>query len=239
MAYDRIHLNLTDKWLIETDKCLNDMHIACSSAFLKKQFPDIKGLQSPILQNTLPIGNYSNVIQVIFLEKEKHWAVISTLNCEKDIVHYYDSAYSSISLLTQQVIVNLLKPTGSLTVKIKNVCKQKGSIDCGLYALAFCSDLAHGHKPCLRVYSQQDMRYHLKSCLEVGKLTPFPTSKRRRLITEDEAIVIVEICPVCMLSDDGDMMVFCEICRRWYHQRCAPQFDEDNEGDDWICEKCT
>ena len=75
--------------------------------------------QSPILQNTLPIGNHNNIIQVIFLEKEKHWAVISTLNSDKDVVYYYDSVYSSISLITQQVIVNLLKPTGSLTVKIK------------------------------------------------------------------------------------------------------------------------
>ena len=33
------------------------------------------------------------------------------------------------------------------------------------------------------------------------------------------------------------MMVFCEICDRWYHKRCAPQFDEDDEGNDWICEK--
>ena len=75
--------------------------------------------------------------------------------------------------------------------------------------------------------------------IEEGKLTPFPISKRRRLITEDEAIVIIEICPVCTLSDDGDLMVFCEICHRWYHKRCVPPFDEDNEGDDWIFEKCS
>ena len=98
------------------------------------------------------------------------------------------------------------------------MCKQIGGKDCGLYALAFCTDLAHGHNPCSRVYNQQDMRYHLKSCLEEGKLTPFPISKRRRLITEDEATVMIEICPVCILSDDGDMMVFCEICHRWYHK---------------------
>ena len=239
VACDRIRLSFTDKRLIETDKCLNDMHIACSCAFLKKQFPSIKGLQSPILQKTLPISNHNNIIQVIFLEKEKHWAVISTLNSDKDVVYYYDSVYSSISLITQQVIVNLLKPTGSLTVKIKNVCKQIGGKDCGLYALAFCTDLAHGHNPCSRVYNQQDMRYHLKSCLEEGKLTPFPISKRRRLITEDEATVMIEICPVCILSDDGDMMVFCEICHRWYHKRCVPPFNKDNEGDDWTCEKCS
>ena len=94
VACDRICLNFADKRLIETDKCLNDMHIACSCAFQKKQFPSIKGLQSPILQNTLPIGNHNNIIQVIFLEKEKHWAVISTLNSDKDVVYYYDSVYS-------------------------------------------------------------------------------------------------------------------------------------------------
>lgn len=50
----------------------------------------MKALQSTLLQNTLPIGNYNGVIQVVFLEKEKHWAVISTVNSEKDVVLYYD-----------------------------------------------------------------------------------------------------------------------------------------------------
>ena len=56
----------------------------------------------------LPIGNYNNVIQVIFLEKEKHWAVISTLNSEKYVVHYYESNSWTQSLFTCTVKIGVL-----------------------------------------------------------------------------------------------------------------------------------
>ena len=38
VACDRIRLSTTDKRLIETGKCLTDMHINCSCAFLKNNF---------------------------------------------------------------------------------------------------------------------------------------------------------------------------------------------------------
>jgi len=64
----------------------------------------------------------------------------------------------------------------------------------------------------LVVYSQPEniMRIHLKSCLEQSKLTLFPTLKKRRLSTEDLVTETVELCPLCMLPDDGEMMVYCE-----------------------------
>ena len=100
----------------------------------KKQFPHIGDLQSTLLQNSklnsaLTISK--NAIQVLFLDKEKHWSVISTIDCDKNTTNYYDSVYNSISISTQQVIVSLIRPMSSLTIQIKNVGKQHGPTDCG------------------------------------------------------------------------------------------------------------
>ena len=46
----------------------------------------------------------------------------------------------------------------SLTIQIKNVGKQHGPTDCGFFALAYCTALAHGQNPCEYVYSQGEMR---------------------------------------------------------------------------------
>ena len=51
----------------------------------------------------------------------------------------------------------------------------------------------------------------------------------------DECSVhVIEFCPICLLSDNGTLMVLCEQCNRWYHKECVPSFHEDDE---WICVK--
>ena len=50
----------------------------------------------------------------------------------------------------------------------------EGSNDCGLFAIAYATELAHGGDPAKVVYSQGEMRSHFIKCLENGILTPFP-----------------------------------------------------------------
>ena len=82
------------------------------------------------------------------------------------------------------------------------------------------------------------MRIHLKMCLEQKILSQFPTLKTRRLITEDVLTVTVELCPVCMLPDDGELMVYCEACKRWFHKTCVAEFDEGDKSSNWLCANC-
>ena len=50
--------------------------------------------------------------------------------------------------------------------------KQEGVDDCGPFATATATSLAHGASP--GAYVQSDMRQHLVNCLESGVLTLFP-----------------------------------------------------------------
>ncbi len=67
-----------------------------------------------------------------------------------------------------------LATQGSLPVDICHVDRQEGNNDCGLYAIAYATDLAHGRDPSRVVYSQDEMRKHLIECLESEEITPFP-----------------------------------------------------------------
>ena len=126
-----------------------------------------------------------------------------------------------MSIEAHCIIVNLLRPKDTLVVKVKNVVKQTGGADCGLYAIAFCTSIVHKQNPCSVVYSQQEMRIHLKMCLEQKMLSQFPTLKTRWLINEDVLTVTVELCPVCKLPDDGELMVYCKVCEKWFHKNCC------------------
>ena len=200
VTFEHGYLTVTDKHILESGKCLTDKHIDFACALIKKQFPHIGGLQSILLQSSkihpaLTISK--DAIQILFLEKEKHWSVISTINCEDGIIHYYDSVYNSISISTQNLIVSLIRPNNDLTVQIKDVGKQHGGTDCGLYSLAYCIALAYDQNPCDYVLSQNEMRVHLLSCFQDRKMSLFPTVRRRRLSSDTIATVAIELCPIC------------------------------------------
>ena len=50
------------------------------------------------------------------------------------------------------------------TVKIPNVTKQSGSYECGLFAIACITHLAHVIDPSLFVFHQEAMRNHFIQC---------------------------------------------------------------------------
>ena len=53
------------------------------------------------------------------------------------MVKVYDSAFHSIDHATEKVIVNLFQYTDTLpTIKLGRLQKQKGSNDCGVFAIA-------------------------------------------------------------------------------------------------------
>ena len=235
----RSKLTIKEKNILENGKQLTDLIINYSCSILKKQFSEFGGFQSTLLQNSLlhsALPNQNNIVQVIHMEKEKHWAVIST--DYNSNISFYDSVFNRVSMSTEQAIVSLLKPSSTIRIYVKNVAKQRGSSDCGIYAIAYCTLLVNNINPCSVVLQQIEMRHHLKMCLERGYFTTFPlVNKNRRLTSQDSLVHIIEICPVCHLSDDGNLMVSCDTCKRWFHQDCLhlPIFNED---DDWKCVDC-
>ena len=173
-------------------------------------------------------------MQIIHLSEKNHWALISTIGCN-NALKYYDSSFDKIFLEAEKIIVSLLKPPRSINAQIMNVVPQKGSTDCGVYCIAYCTALAYNTDPCICVFSQSEMRLHLVSCLEKQHFTQFPVLRNRRLSNRIRSHYSISVCSVCLKPDDGNMMVLCDVCNEWYHNNCIPPFDDSC---DWICKTC-
>ena len=61
----------------------------------------------------------------------------------------------------------------AVTFQWINVAKQRGSNDCGLFAIANSTSLCLGQDPARLVYDQADMRSHLRECFITNKMTMF------------------------------------------------------------------
>ena len=57
---------------------------------------------------------------------------------------------------------------------VKNVQKQQGETECGLFALANATSIAYGRDPLQLVYCEKQMHQHLVNCFSQKDLKPFP-----------------------------------------------------------------
>ena len=87
----------------ETISCgrkLSDLHINYAQQLIKKQFPNLNGLQSTLYQSKKQVGGtVKNRLQVIHSQGD-HWIVATTVGSSNDLVHactcIYDSLYTSV-----------------------------------------------------------------------------------------------------------------------------------------------
>jgi hypothetical protein len=77
-------------------------------------------------------------------------------------------------------------PAGVLRVECVPIQPQNNAVDCGLYAIANCVTLGSGIQPSLLTYDQKAMREHLYLCLEIGVISMFPHTVRKRIYGKPE-----------------------------------------------------
>ena len=110
-------------------------------------------------------------------------------------------------------------PCPKIEVQYIDVQKQKGQSDCGLFAIAFATSLAHLQDPASKTYDQAKMRTHLIHCFETQSMTPFPSHGSRR--PSDPNIEAYSIYCICRMINDGTPMIQCSSCTEWYHMACC------------------
>jgi len=75
-------LTFSDLKLISNKRMLNDNVINAVQKMIKLKYPDIGGLQDPVLGETLNFDVYKNKEFVQVLHNGNiHWIAISTVNC--------------------------------------------------------------------------------------------------------------------------------------------------------------
>ena len=233
------------KSLRNLEGALNDNHIQAAQNLLRKQFPNIAGLQSPLCGMTLTFLSRTydpaNFIQILN-NGAKHWHVFSGSSLTS--VNVYDSIYDHTLYGTREQIASILKVRGhEITFKNHDVDKQSESHNCGLYAIAFATELAYGGSPIGLKYREEQLRPHFESCLISKSMDRFPSATARRIpkaVVEER----VQVCGKCSLpfNSSEKEAIQCSQCNVLYHILCvkvsAPQIRRNATQHDWHCPGC-
>ena len=157
---------------------LSDSHIAASQKILKNWFPHLNGLESTLSQLkkcAVTEDKVKNALQIIHCLQQHHWVLASTVNSAPSEVLVMDSVYKKLDQETQQTICNVFQFSASRpTIRLIKTQKQKGSKDCGVFAIAFATTIAFGHNPTKQLFRQELMRAHLVHCLNIKQFSVFP-----------------------------------------------------------------
>ena len=96
-----------------------------------------------------------------------------TANFSSDI-HFYDSAYTTISDDTLEIIAQFINTTAkSFTIKLMNVAKQVGVVDFGLHAIATLTCLALGDDLTTVVFNGNKLWPHFINIFALKKILLF------------------------------------------------------------------
>ena len=187
---DSLKLSIQDRAILEVPgKWLNDKIIYAAHMLLKSISGDeVDGFQDTQLGKNLvfsPVCPYNKFIQILHVDGN-HWILVSNIRSLDGGVCYnsvciYDSLKTSISLDTKKQICSLVKPKEAQFIfDVLNVQHQTNLSDCGLFAIAFATELVYQQSPVFCDFNTSVMRSHLLTCFESGVMKRFPLRKIRR-----------------------------------------------------------
>ena len=139
---------------------------------VKKQFTGCGRLQNTLLGQNLSFrveeGPFVQIIHGC-----GHWLCVTRSGRDNGEVEVIDSMFCTLP-----VIAVKHSQYATLNHNFLDTQQQCGSSDCGLYAIAIATAICEGEDPCKQLFNQDAMRSHLLRCLEMGKMTLFPSKKR-------------------------------------------------------------
>ncbi|XP_033636978.1 uncharacterized protein LOC117297905 [Asterias rubens] len=168
-------LQAKDRTILVDGEWLTDNHIVAGQRLLSRQFPALEGLQEPVLGNVLQFKPIvSDGVQVM-QNGNNHW--VTLFKTGEKIIKVMDSKNMGLTRQLTHQVINLCEGddnTGAWEVRLPRMHRQRGSSDCGVFALAYATELAFKGDPEIVVYEQKRLRQHLKDCLEAMEMSPFP-----------------------------------------------------------------
>ncbi len=214
-------LSRSDEGIILSPKrWLTDKIISAAQMLLLQFYPDMAGLQPPVLQKVFAFQVHSGEFVQIVHVRKSHWCVVSTVGCECGVVRVYDSLYKTLSKDLVHLIASMVySPLSELKIVSMDVEKQSNGSDCGVLAIAYAFDICSGFDPCAVKFDHSKIRRHLATCLENCQVSRFPIVGERRSDTSMPKTVELH-CSYRMPEEEGDQMAMCDSCHVWYHCHC-------------------
>jgi hypothetical protein len=249
-----LDLYVRDKAILQSTGWHNDGIILAAQKLLEAQTRGkVFGWQSTQLSKRkglfVVVPRCSPFVQILHVGK-CHWLTTSNVNVHGgasyiDTVCIYDSGRpTTVSTDVTRSVCSFYKCLGErVRFDIMNVSPQTNAHDCGVYAIAYATELAYGADPITCNWDVGQMRGHLLQCLESGLLTRFPrlpSQRRIRLGTRVRKSSTFQLYCTCRtINDDSKSMIECVRCRKWYHKQCMSLDDGQSYCDvQWKCIDC-
>lgn len=162
---------------------------------VKTNFKEIGGLQPVYLsasaKKQLVPQVHSTQIQIHHDPERAHWVTSCYIN---GTVKLYDSLSCKIlcSALEKQLktLYGSLADSGELRVVVPSVQQQRGSNDCGVFAIAFLFHLALDDSQEDLIFKQSSMRHHLETCFSSESVLPFTSTTRTHCKRSTPVVVL-------------------------------------------------
>ena len=202
------------------------------------KFPFVDGLHDPVATGALVAPAISEFVQIV--NTGNHWICLSTISCCPGTVKIYDSLFQRASPIAIRHACRMLMHTGDSILFInEKIQRQRNGNDCGVFALAFATDLCFGIDPATQTYNQECMRTHYVSCLDSQEMVPFPKARWQVPCHPHINRITVAIFCVCQMPNDKQEYVQCFQCYGWYHPTCVniPDWVIKTKKR-WRCDKC-
>ena len=221
---------------------LSDAHICAALKLLSTQFPEVSGFQlTNFSENYEKLKPASSSTIQIHHTGTFHWVVSTSIGRPRSCrARVLDSMSGDLSSSMQCQLAKIYGGTGnsdSIRVELSPVQQQRGAADCGLFAIAFSTDLAFGEDPTKISYEQTKLRDHLLKCLENEEMEQFPRAKQPAA-TNVRTFATIPVYCVCRMPETLDNMVECEACVRWFHYNCVG-IDNERHTISWKCSDCS
>ena len=188
----------------------------------------------PIIQGPLdlnPKENQSKSKTSTNINSGTNLEATETLESFSDI-NVVDSMIGASRQLSTSVEMQFSQLYGrqKLNASLLKVQQHKNLVDCGVFAIAFCTEYCYtGRKGVLLAeFDIMRMRDHLHNCIENMELTPFPKLRRKlKLLKQTEKVlnysIAADCAALCEFPNSYDDMVQCDTktCQNWFHYKCA------------------
>ena len=204
--------------LLDPQGWLTDEHIDAGQDLLRMMGTGVRGLNSVVgMTHFSKITVATESYQAIQCHNVgNHWLVSTSIFGK---VNIYDSLSTNLNNALRQQILhmygNIEKENGCIEVEVILQQKQKGALDCGLFAIANATCLTLCVDPSSVRWDQCSLREHFEQCLEASEMKMFPHAENQSPCPY-RSYKISSQC-ICKQFFRDARIIRCRICKKRYH----------------------
>ena len=147
-----LHLTTLEQAFILEGQEICDQIVNAAMILLNRDFPFFTFQSSSMSHSLLTYCPFETIH--VHHNGQGHFCTSSSIGGK---VHLYDSLNTAPSQDLKQQISTLYSPDPAITPTITQVqfqSRQEGSVDCGIFAIAYATELAHGNDPSSFIFDQ-------------------------------------------------------------------------------------